>query len=80
MSETTADLPASDPVPARTGRRLHPVQVWLMHWANALAMLVMIGSGWGIYNDCFILGGLHFAKGIKLGSWYGTSPACGCWW
>ncbi len=71
MSVTTADLP--NPVPARTGRRLHPVPVRVMHWVNALAMLVMIGSGWGIYNDSVIFGGLHFAKGIKLGSWAAQS-------
>jgi len=73
MSVTTANLPASDPVPARTGRRLHPVPVRVMHWINALAMLVMIGSGWGIYNDSVIFGGLHFAKDIKLGSWAAQS-------
>lgn len=73
MSVTTADLPVSDPVPARTGRRLHPVPVRVMHWVNALAMLVMIGSGWGIYNDSVIFGGLHFANAIKLGSWAAQS-------
>ena len=44
-----------------------------MHWTNAVAMLVMIGSGWGIYNDSVIFGGLHFSKHIKLGSWAAES-------
>jgi thiosulfate reductase cytochrome b subunit len=44
-----------------------------MHWTNAVAMLVMIGSGWGIYNDSVIFGGLHFSKHIKLGSWAAAS-------
>ena len=61
------------PAPASAGRRLHPVPVRLMHWLNAAAMLVMIGSGWGIYNDSVIFGGLHFAKELKLGSWAAQS-------
>ncbi len=44
-----------------------------MHWTNAVAMLVMIGSGWSIYNDSVIFGGLHFSKHIKLGSWAAAS-------
>ncbi len=44
-----------------------------MHWINALAMLVMIGSGWGIYNDSVIFGSLHFSRHIRLGSWAAAS-------
>lgn len=40
-----------------------------MHWLNALAMIVMIASGWGIYNDYVIIGGLHFGKSLLLGGW-----------
>src|SRR5689334_8259481 len=29
---------------------VHPLYVRITHWINALAMLVMIGSGWQIYN------------------------------
>jgi thiosulfate reductase cytochrome b subunit len=29
---------------------IHPVWVRVTHWINAVAMLVMIGSGWEIYN------------------------------
>ena len=73
MSAMTAELPAPSPAPARPARRLHPVPVRIMHWVNALAMLVMIGSGWGIYNDSVIVGSLHFSKHIKLGSWAAAS-------
>jgi thiosulfate reductase cytochrome b subunit len=71
MSATAANPPAS--LPGRPARRLHPLPVRIMHWTNAVAMLVMIGSGWGIYNDSVIFGGLHFAKSIKLGSWAAQS-------
>jgi thiosulfate reductase cytochrome b subunit len=40
-----------------------------MHWTNAIAMLVMITSGWGIYDDDVIIPGLHFSKAMRLGDW-----------
>ena len=55
------------------GRKLHPLPVRIMHWTNAAAMLVMIGSGWGIYNDDVIIGGLHFPQWMRLGSWAAQS-------
>jgi thiosulfate reductase cytochrome b subunit len=36
-----------------TGARppvVHPLYVRITHWINALAILIMIGSGWQIYN------------------------------
>jgi thiosulfate reductase cytochrome b subunit len=44
-----------------------------MHWTNAVAMLVMIGSGWGIYDDSVIVHGLHFSQTFRLGSWAAES-------
>ncbi len=35
---------------APAGRLIHPLWVRVTHWVNALAMLVMIASGWQIYN------------------------------
>ena len=40
-----------------------------MHWINAAVMLVMITSGWGIYNDDVVIRGLHFSEHIRLGDW-----------
>jgi thiosulfate reductase cytochrome b subunit len=51
------------------GRRLHPFPVRIMHWTNAVAMIVMIMSGWGIYDDYVIINGLHFPPSLRLGSW-----------
>lgn len=36
--------------PARTVQ-LHPLNRRIMHWINALAIIVMIGSGWRIYDS-----------------------------
>ncbi len=71
MDATSTGLPL--PAPARPARRLHPLPVRIMHWTNAVAMLVMIGSGWGIYNDSVIFGWLHFAPWAKLGRWAANS-------
>ena len=53
--------------------RLHPKAVRLMHWTNALAMILMIGSGWGIYDDDVIIHGLHFSETLRIGSWAAES-------
>ncbi len=48
-------------------KRLHPLPVRIMHWINALAIIVMIGSGWKIYNDEVLFGWLHFPDWITIG-------------
>src|SRR6202045_3382089 len=54
---------------ARHGPRLHPLPVRIMHWVNAIAMIIMIMSGWKIYNDDVIFAWLHFPDEITLGTW-----------
>ena len=58
---------------ATKARRLHPWPVRVMHWTNAVAMLVMIGSGWGIYNDSVVFHVVHFPREIVLGGWAAQS-------
>ena len=38
-----------------------------MHWINALTMIVLIMSGWAIYNDEVIFGWLHFPSWMTMG-------------
>ena len=71
MSATAAETPASVAIPP--GRRLHPWPVRILHWTNAVAMLVMIGSGWGIYNDSVIFSAVHFSQTVRLGNWAAAS-------
>ena len=47
---------------------IHPIWVRVTHWVNALAMLVMIGSGWQIYNASPLFP-FVFPGGITLGGW-----------
>ncbi|TCK23457.1 thiosulfate reductase cytochrome b subunit [Ancylobacter aquaticus] len=52
-----------------TQKKMHPLPIRLMHWTNAIAMIIMIMSGWKIYNDEVIFGFLHFPDAITLGPW-----------
>ena len=51
-------------------RVLHPLVVRLTHWLNAVAVIVMIGSGWQIYNASPILP-FTFPGAITIGGWLG---------
>lgn len=50
-------------------RKLHPLPLRIMHWTNAIAIFIMVGSGWKIYNDEVIFGWLHFPEYLTIGKW-----------
>ena len=50
---------------------IHPRWVRITHWINAAAMVVMIGSGWQIYDASPLFDFLKFSKSITLGDWLG---------
>ena len=54
---------------APRARKLHPAPIRIMHWINAVAIFIMIGSGWKIYNDEVIFGWLHFPEALTIGHW-----------
>ena len=47
---------------------IHPVWVRVTHWINVVAMVVMIGSGWEIYNASPLFP-FRFPRAITLGGW-----------
>ncbi|WP_075183384.1 cytochrome b/b6 domain-containing protein [Pantoea sp. 1.19] len=49
---------------------IHPLWLRLCHWINALAVLVMVTSGWRIYNASPLFD-FHFTHGLTLGGWLG---------
>ena len=70
---------------SKTSAAIHPLWVRVSHWINAVAILVMIGSGWQIY-DASPLPLFNFtfpttiARLRRAGSpraSHGTSPGCG---
>jgi thiosulfate reductase cytochrome b subunit len=49
---------------------IQPAWVRLLHWINALAMILMIGSGWQIYNASPLFD-FTFSRSITVGGWLG---------
>ena len=49
---------------------VHPLWLRLTHWINALALLLLVTSGWRIYNASPIFE-FKFPKTITLGGWLG---------
>ncbi|MGC1778769.1 MAG: cytochrome b/b6 domain-containing protein [Xanthobacteraceae bacterium] len=62
-------MPGPSASKAAQNVRLHPVPLRIMHWINATAIFIMIGSGWKIYNDDVIFGFLHFPDWLVIGKW-----------
>ena len=64
----TANIDSANRIGAQTARPvIHPLYVRITHWINAVAMLVMIGSGWQIYNASPLFGFTFPAN--SLGGW-----------
>jgi thiosulfate reductase cytochrome b subunit len=66
MSSLAADS-ATTIEPAKV---IQPAWVRTMHWINALAMILMIMSGWQIYNASPLFD-FRFSRDITLGGWLG---------
>ncbi len=49
---------------------VHPGWLRTMHWLNAIAVVVLITSGWAIYNATAFLG-FSIPKVVTMGGWLG---------
>ena len=67
MSSLAANGQQATETPARA---VHPVWVRVCHWTNAAAMVVMVMSGWQIYNASPLFN-FVFPPGVTLGGWLG---------
>jgi len=64
-----SSLAATDSEATHEGAKvIQPAWVRIMHWINAVAMILMIMSGWQIYNASPLFG-FSFDKSITLGGW-----------
>ncbi len=63
-TEATAEIVASDKI------LVHPLLVRVTHWINVLAILMMMLSGWRIYNASPLFA-FKFPKDLTLGGWLG---------
>jgi thiosulfate reductase cytochrome b subunit len=62
----TAEATAT--VATSSSRTIHPAWVRITHWVNAVAVVVMIGSGWEIYNASPLFP-FSYPKSITIGGW-----------
>src|SRR4051794_41477993 len=68
---TMSTLTVSDEHASATATRvIQPAWVRALHWTNAVAMVLMIMSGWQIYNASPLFG-FTFSHSITLGAWFG---------
>jgi thiosulfate reductase cytochrome b subunit len=65
LSSVAAEGAAALPAPAAI---IHPLWVRVTHWINAVAIVVMVGSGWQIY-DASPLFPFSFPRVITIGGW-----------
>ena len=63
VEATHADTPLQ-PQPAT----IHPLWLRVTHWINAIAVIIMIGSGWEIYNASPLFAFI-FPQSITIGGW-----------
>src|SRR5438132_12901243 len=65
MSSLTVSDEHATPTKAKV---IQPAWVRALHWTNALAMILMIMSGWQIYNASPLFD-FRFSSSITLGGW-----------
>jgi thiosulfate reductase cytochrome b subunit len=71
LGTAMSSLAVSDERPATgTSKIIQPAWVRTVHWINAVAMIMMIMSGWQIYNASPLFS-FNFPKSITLGGWLG---------
>jgi len=49
--------------------KVHPLVVRITHWINVLAVLMMVTSGWRIYNASPLFESFTFPDALTLGGW-----------
>jgi len=61
---------ARQPAPSGASPVIHPRWLRVTHWLNALAVVIMVMSGWRIYNAAPFFD-FTFPNSITLGGWLG---------
>ena len=68
MSSLTASNEQANAATSDKTKTIQPAWVRILHWINAVAMVLMIMSGWQIYNASPLFG-FTFSPSITLGGW-----------
>ena len=67
---STLSGPTVNATPTRRVEPVFPLWLRITHWLNALGVIVMVMSGWRIF-DASPLFGLSFPNALTLGGWLG---------
>jgi len=71
MSNVMSGIDAANHSAQRAGGKIiQPAWVRIVHWINAVAIILMIMSGWQIYNASPLFG-FTFSSSLTLGGWLG---------
>jgi len=70
MSSLTVNNEQAASATPSKAKVIQPVWVRILHWINAFAMVLMIMSGWQIYNASPLFS-FSFSPSITLGGWLG---------
>lgn len=70
ISSIAADHSPAAPADGTVRKVIQPAWVRIVHWINALAMVLMIMSGWQVYNASPLFG-FSFPPSVTLGGWLG---------
>jgi thiosulfate reductase cytochrome b subunit len=54
-----------------TTHTIHPLWLRLTHWINMVAVVILVMSGWQIYNASPVFHSFRFSPAITLGQWLG---------
>jgi thiosulfate reductase cytochrome b subunit len=69
---TTVSQSISGVAAATVGKpTIHPAWLRLTHWTNAIVVLVMVASGWQVYDASPIFRAIYFPSALTLGGWLG---------
>ena len=68
MSSLTVSNEQATSATSGKAKAIQPAWVRILHWVNAFAMVLMIMSGWQIYNAHPLF---DFSRSITLGGWLG---------
>ncbi len=69
MAEATTGSAIAAPITDRTS--IYPLWLRLMHWANVVAVVILVMSGWRIYDATHFMFGLKIPTQYTLGGWLG---------
>ncbi len=69
VPNTPSPIPPDELAPrSRQSSKVQPAWVRITHWLNAIAVVIMMLSGWRIYNSSPLFG-FRFPNDITLGGW-----------